>query len=117
MTRSMPCPTEAQEQKAFVHWLRLAGIKHFRVPNETFTRSWKQKATNKALGVSPGTPDMFVLTDTGLIAIEMKRVRGSVTSPEQKEWIAALNEAGTPAYICKGADEAMARVLEHMEAA
>jgi len=30
-------------------WLRLNNIAHFRVPNETYTKSWSQKAKNKAL--------------------------------------------------------------------
>lgn len=53
-------PTEDQEQEAFVQWLRLKGYPHFRVPNETYTKSWSQKAKNKKLGVSSGVPDLFV---------------------------------------------------------
>lgn len=103
-------PTEAQEQKAFVQYLRIKGYKHFRVPNETFTRSWKQKANNKALGVVPGVPDIFVIANKRLIAIEMKRTKGSATSPEQREWIEALNAASVPAFVCKGAEAAIAAV-------
>ena len=54
-------PTEEQEQMAFVQWLRLKGYAHFRVPNETYTKSFKQKAKNKALGVSSGVPDLAVV--------------------------------------------------------
>ena len=54
-------PTEAAEQVALVHYLRAKGYRHFRVPNETYTKSWKQKATNKALGVVSGVPDLFVI--------------------------------------------------------
>jgi hypothetical protein len=110
----LPVPTEAQEQMAFVQYLRARHIKHFRVPSETYTKSWAQKAKNKALGVVRGVPDLFILTPTGLIAIEMKRVKGGTTSPEQKEWIAGLNEAGTPAYVAKGAEEAIAIVEQHI---
>lgn len=101
-------PSEAQEQAALVQWLRLKGYKHFRVPNETYTKSWKQKAVNKALGVVPGVPDIFVVTPTGLVAIEMKRLKGSTTSEAQKEWIATLNALpGIRAAVCKGADAAI----------
>mgnify|MGYP001007545441 FL=1 len=89
-------PTEDQEQEAFVQWLRLKGYPHFRVPNETYTKSWNQKAKNKKLGVSSGVPDLAVVvpdvwhvygdnvptnTYTGrLVFIEMKRKKGGVTS-------------------------------------
>lgn len=50
-------PYEDQEQEAFVQWLRLKGYPHFRVPNETYTKSHKQRIKNKKLGVSSGVPD------------------------------------------------------------
>ena len=62
-------PTEAQEQMQFVQWLRLKNIAHFRVPNETFTRSWKQKNMNKALGVSKGVPDLFICLPNKLLSL------------------------------------------------
>lgn len=103
-------PTEDQEQAAFVQWLQLKGLKYWRTPNETFTRSWKQRAKNKRLGVMRGVPDMFVIVNNRLIAIEMKRTKGSATSPEQREWIEALNAASVPAFVCKGAEAAIAAV-------
>ena len=36
----------------------------------------------------------------------MKRTKGSTTTPEQKAWSEALNDAGVPAKVCKGFDEA-----------
>jgi len=103
-------PTEAEEQIKFVQYLRLKNLPHFRVPNETFTRSWRQKSMNKALGVSKGVPDLFVIVGGCLVAIEMKRTKGSVTSPEQKIWNSRLNKVGVPAYIVKGCQEAIAIV-------
>ena len=119
-------PTEDQEQEAFVQWLRLKGYAHFRVPNETYTKSWSQKAKNKKLGVSSGVPDLFVavpfppphliiahkdrddeVRNKTLVAIEMKRKKGGVTSENQKKWIKTLNEAGIQAVVCKGCDEAI----------
>lgn len=119
-------PTEDQEQEAFVQWLRLKGYAHFRVPNETYTKSWSQKAKNKKLGVSSGVPDLFVavpfppphliiahkdrddeVRNKTLVAIEMKRKKGGVTSTNQKKWIKTLNEAGIQAVVCKGCDEAI----------
>lgn len=119
-------PTEDQEQEAFVQWLRLKGYPHFRVPNETYTRSWSQKAKNKKLGVSSGVPDLFVavpfppphliiahkdrddeVRNKTLVAIEMKRRKGGVTSENQKKWIKTLNEAGVQTVVCKGCDAAI----------
>ena len=119
-------PTEDQEQEAFVQWLRLKGYLHFRVPNETYTKSWSQKAKNKKLGVSSGVPDLFIavpfppphliiahkdrddeVRNKTLVAIEMKRKKGGTTSANQKKWIKTLNEAGIQAVVCKGCDEAI----------
>ena len=119
-------PTEDQEQEAFVQWLRLKGYPHFRVPNETYTRSWSQKAKNKKLGVSSGVPDLFVavpfppphliiahkdrddeVRNKTLVAIEMKRKKGGVISENQKKWIKTLNEAGIQTVVCKGCDAAI----------
>lgn len=119
-------PTEDQEQEAFVQWLRLKGYPHFRVPNETYTRSWSQKAKNKKLGVSSGVPDLFVavpfppphliiahkdrddeVRNKTLVAIEMKRKKGGTTSANQKKWIKTLNESSVETVVCKGCDEAI----------
>ena len=104
---TLPIPTEADEQIALVHYCRLKGYRFFRVPNETYTTSWKQKARNHALGVVRGVPDLFVLARGRLVAIELKRVRGGTVSPEQREWIEALNAAGVEAHAARGAEEAI----------
>lgn len=103
-------PTEAEEQIKFVQYLRLKNLPHFRVPNETYTKSWKQKNMNRALGVSKGVPDLFVCLPDKLIAIEMKRTKNSLTSQEQIDWIERLNKAGVQATIAKGCQEAIAFV-------
>ena len=119
-------PTEDQEQEAFVQWLRLKGYPHFRVPNETYTKSWSQKAKNKKLGVSSGVPDIFIavpfphphliiahkdrddeVRNKILVAIEMKRKKGGVTSENQKKWIKTLNEAGVQTVVCRGCGAAI----------
>lgn len=102
-------PTEYSEQVEFVRWLRLKGLPHWRTPNETYTKSWKQKSTNKALGVSAGIPDLFVvIPNVGLVGIEMKRLKGSVTSQAQKDWQATLNTIpNVQVHVCKGAQAAI----------
>ena len=106
---SLNIPTEEQEQRIFVDWLELQGLPFFRVPNETYTTSWNQKAKNKALGVRPGVPDLFVIIPNKyIIAIEMKRIKLSKTSDPQKEWIDRLNTIpNCQAFICFGAEDAI----------
>ncbi len=113
MTR-LPAPTEDVEQRIVVQYCRTRGLPCFRVPNETFTKSWAQKNKNKALGVSAGICDLFVAIEgVGLLGIEMKRLRGSVTSEAQKEWIRILNTIpGIEARVCKGAGVAIAFIEE-----
>lgn len=112
---TLPVPTEDSEQRLFVQWLRLNNLPHFRVPNETYTKSWAQKNKNKALGVSAGVPDIFIaLPNIGLIAIEMKRVKGGSVSATQKVWIETLNTLpGVQAFVARGANEAIAIIEKY----
>lgn len=104
---TLPIPTEAIEQRALVRWLDLKGYKYTAIPNSTYTTSWKQKAHNRAMGLRSGFPDMVIIAQGKFMCVELKRLKGSNTYPTQLEWIEALNSAGIPAAICKGADEAI----------
>lgn len=106
---SLPIPTEEVEQRIVIEYLQLKGHKFTAIPNETgHTPEAKRRAIRmKRAGVRKGFPDLIAIVDGNFIAIEMKRTKGSTTSPEQKEWIEALQEAGIEARICKGADEAI----------
>lgn len=104
-------PTEYEEQVVLVQYLSLKGYPFFHVPNSTYT-SWNQKRRNRALGVQKGPPDLFAIINGKMIAIELKRLKGSSTSPQQKEWIELLNGAGVPARVCKGADAAIEFIEE-----
>lgn len=85
----------------------MRGHKFSAIPHSTYTTSWKVKSRNKATGVRPGVPDMMVIVDEQLVFVELKRRKGGTTSPEQLDWIEALNDAGVPAKVCRGADEAI----------
>ena len=97
-------PTEAEEAKALVAYLRLKGYKFTHISNETGSGriAMLQGIRNKQQGTSKGFPDYLIIVNNVLIAIELKRLKGSTTSQEQKDWIEALNNAGIPAEICKG---------------
>jgi hypothetical protein len=125
-------PTEDAEQMAFVEWLNLKGLKHFHPPQETWTKSIKQKMRNKMMGVVPGVLDLFIVIpnksesindydvirnstamvldifEYRVVAIEMKRAKGGVVSEAQKSWIETLNAAGIESVVCRGAEEAIA---------
>lgn len=104
-------PSESYEQERFVNWLEANGYKFTSVPNSTFTRSYAVKARNKREGLRPGFPDLIICSKYKycLYVIEIKRQKGGRVSPEQKEWIDALNEIdGIVATVCHGFDAARA---------
>jgi hypothetical protein len=111
---TLAVPVEEIEQRIFVQWLELKGIRFSAIPNSTYTKSWKQKTKNTAAGLRPGLPDLVLIVNKQVIWIEMKRSKGGVVSTSQKAWIKALNEAGTPAYVCAGAEVAIAIVQKHL---
>lgn len=99
--------TEDTDQKLLVSYLELLhDVKFTHIPNSTFTKSWGVKMRNKALGVRAGFPDLVIIIRNKFFCIEMKREKGGVLSPVQKEWINALKNANIPVHVCKGFDEA-----------
>lgn len=108
-------PTEEDDAIAFHNWLTWQNIKHTHIANESNLP--KRVALfaaikKKRMGVAKGFPDFLIfLPDKGTLAIELKRVSRSVTSPEQKDWIDFLNTVpNVQAEICKGYQEAIAFV-------
>ncbi len=114
----LPCPLEADEAKVFVAWLRVHGLLFYHAPSETGSspEARRRAVRMKQAGTVKGYPDYcVVLPYTGLAFIELKRQYGSHTSPEQREWIAALNTVpGVQAEICRGAEAAIAFVSRLM---
>jgi hypothetical protein len=114
----LPCPLESEEGKAFVAFLRLQGLKFTHIPNETGgSDEAKRRAIRmKQQGTSKGFLDyIIVIPYVGLAIVELKRQYGSTTSPEQLEWVAALNTVpGVQAEVCKGAAAAIAFVSRLM---
>jgi len=101
-------PTEEAECYALADYLRFKNMTFCHINNEMYTRSWKQKTRQLKMGTAKGFPDYLIIVNGKLIAIEMKRTKNSVTSPEQKKWLEQLNEAGVPAQVCFGASQAIA---------
>lgn len=94
-----------------------AAIQKFtHIPNETPTTPIQAKRLQR-MGVKRGVPDYFLILRHKPLFIELKRVEGGVVSGPQRSWIDALNMAGVPTYVCKGAAEAKALVSNLLDAA
>lgn len=111
---TLPVPTEAEEAKLLVAYLRLKGYAFHHSPNETGSsfEARRRAIRVKREGTSPGFPDYLIIVNKRLIAIEMKRQKGGVVSKAQKDWLGLLNEAKVQAQVCRGADEAIAFINE-----
>lgn len=105
-------PTEAQEGELLVAYLRVKGYRFTHIANETggSLEARRRAVRMKRQGVSRGFPDYLIIVNDQLIAIELKRQKGSSTSPEQRAWLEALNQAGLPAKVCRGFEDARAFV-------
>lgn len=110
----MTVPTEAEEARTLVAYLRVRGYKFTHIANETGSGRGArfQGIRNKQQGVSPGFPDYIILVNDNVIFIELKRTKGGVLSQAQKYWIAALEEAGQTVRVCRGSEEAIKFIEE-----
>jgi len=115
-------PLEHDEQVMFVKRMDLIAKKekfrYFAVVNGSIHRDAKGKtnfgqiAKLKAEGQADGMTDLVILKAGKALFIEMKRIRGSSTSPEQKEWIEWLSVNGFTARVAKGNDEAYSILIK-----
>jgi hypothetical protein len=111
----IPCPTEEVEQVALAQFLDLYFRDNwFHVPNGGL-RNKAEGGKLKAQGVKAGVLDNWIVRPvkgTPGVIIELKRVRGGVTSPDQKRWIETLTNFGWICRVCAGADMAIKFVRE-----
>jgi len=123
-------PTEDEESQIFSSWLTTIGLPHHHSANEApqqkitgrradgkpiWSRNWSTLRRLKNMGVAKGFPDYLVVVPKDrssskkalMIAIEMKRLKGGVTSPEQKVWLDLISQVNDcEGFVCKGFDEA-----------
>jgi hypothetical protein len=104
---------ESSEQIGFVRWFRqnFPQVLIFAIPNGG-RRGWKTAKTLKAEGVVPGIPDLHI--PEWNIWIEMKRSKGGVLSPDQKEIIEYLESFGDTVIVAHGAEEASKKILSYL---
>lgn len=119
----MPYPSESAEQQCLFRWAavmrarlpELALLYH--VPNEG-KRSQATGGRMRAEGLKKGVPDICLPVPRGNchgLYIELKRQRGGRTSPEQREWIDALNAQGYRACVCCGWEDAAMEIEKYLK--
>lgn len=108
-------PTEHEEQVALMRWASLSiprypGLRWLHaIPNAGAGAQRGQAGKMKAEGVKRGVPDLCLpVPARGYHGayVEMKRVRGSATSPEQLAWRAYLTDAGYAYCLARGFEQA-----------
>lgn len=111
----LPIPIESEEQQAVMEWAEAASGRWpelrliYHIPNEGL-RSMATGGRLRAEGLKSGVPDLCLPSAHGQyhgLYIEMKRRQGGRASPEQKEWLAALEAEGYQTALCRGADAAI----------
>ena len=113
------CLTEHQEQCKVIEWADkhpIAGL-IFAIPNGSH-KSPAMAAKFKREGLRSGVPDLFLPVPrkalwNGLF-VEMKRVKGSITSEAQYHWHEALLSMGYQVKVCRGADDAIKVIQEYL---
>ena len=99
-------PTEHSEQCAVAQWLQWRHVWFFAIPNGA-KMGPAECAKMKREGLRPGVPDLLIV-DRGLkLAVEMKRRKGGVVSPEQRDAMAHLGGQGFVCYVARGAEDAI----------
>jgi VRR-NUC domain len=102
---------EDADTKILHQWLQLRDYWHAHIPNED--PDPKQRARGKAMGVSPGFPDMMILLKNGrTMFIELKRLGAPGARTNQEAWLAQLAAAGHITRVAHGADEAIRMIQE-----
>ena len=103
-------PKEFQIQIALVQHLRLRGAPGvvFFHPANGEHRDPRTAAKLKAMGVTPGVPDIVLCIDGRMYALELKRDHGGSLSPDQRAMHKRLEASGAFVATASGLDEALA---------
>jgi hypothetical protein len=115
--RKVSPESESNQQEIVIKYLRLAYPDALYCASAGGMRtSYLQAIKMKRTGYVKGFPDLFIYEPRGEfhgLAIEMKKEKGGVASPEQKRWQEQLRNRGYCSYICKGSEEAIKVIDEY----
>ena len=107
--------TEAEAQETVVEWCEWHHLPVFAIPNGG-KRNAAEAAHMKRQGVRAGVPDLCIPIAKGKyhgLYIEMKVGRNKPTAL-QMEWLTRLRDNGYAAFVCYGADNAIACIREYL---
>lgn len=116
-------PSEDAIQIAIMEWLALQPYKdgtlfdYMNHPPNGGVSSARQKSKFKLAGTKSGYPDMMLDIARGGyhgLRIELKRLKGGIVSPLQKERLAMLNDENYYAVVCRGFDESIEVIQQYM---
>ncbi|MCT7911667.1 VRR-NUC domain-containing protein [Arcobacter lacus] len=110
-------PTEHQEQSLVIQYCNLRKIPIFHIPNGSY-KSLTARIKAKKEGLVSGIPDLMIPVankDYHGLFIEMKRVKNSKVSVQQKQWIDLLNNQGYKAIVCYGSSAAIKEIEEYIK--
>lgn len=121
--RRRPREIEDAEQIALIGWLRLhhpLAATYTTHPPNGGVRSKREAGRFRAMGVSPGVPDVLCFLRCGRfngLAIELKRPGAppSAVSREQLLWLKLLDGQGWKTAICRGFEEAKPVIDTYMK--
>jgi hypothetical protein len=115
--RKIAPESEANQQEIVIKYLRLAYPDVLYCASAGGMRtSYLQAIKMKRTGYVKGFPDLFIYeprNEYNGLAIEMKKEKGGVASPEQKRWQEQLRNRGYASYICKGSEDAIKVIDEY----
>lgn len=110
-------PTEHQEQSLVIQYCNLKKIPIFHIPNGSY-KSLTARVKAKKEGLKSGIPDLMIPVANknyhGLF-IEMKRIKNSKVSVQQKQWIELLNNRGYKAIVCYGSSAAIKEIEDYIK--
>lgn len=118
----IPPPTESVEQICLFRWAEYQAGKHpelaymYHVPNGGMRAITTAKRL-RAEGVKSGVPDIVLPVPRGKyhgLYIELKRLRGNTTTPEQDAWLAFLTRQGYLAKVAHGWEEAAEMITAYI---
>jgi hypothetical protein len=106
-------------QTALIHWLRMQhpGVLFTIAPVGAIRIPAHVGAAYKRMGYSRGTPDILIFEPSkeyhGLF-VELKAPKGRL-SPEQKEWLACLEDRGYQTAVCRSCEEAIIVIEKYLK--